>query len=68
MGYVVDNKPSVGAVFQTTSGYYGHVGVVTAVNSNGSIVIRDMNYNGMAFTVTEATIPAQYVGMYNYIH
>ncbi len=68
MGYVVNNTPSVGAVFQTTSGYYGHVGVVTAVNSNGSIVIRDMNYNGMAFTVTEATIPAQYVGMYNYIH
>ncbi|MBQ8992322.1 LysM peptidoglycan-binding domain-containing protein [Candidatus Saccharibacteria bacterium] len=68
MGYVVNNTPSVGAVFQTTSGYYGHVGVVTAVNSNGSIVIRDMNYNGMAFTVTEATIPAQYVSMYNYIH
>ena len=68
MGYVVNNTPSVGAVFQTTSGYYGHVGVVTAVNGNGSIVIRDMNYNGMAFTVTEATIPAQYVGMYNYIH
>lgn len=68
MGYAVDNKPSVGAVFQTTSGYYGHVGVVTAVNGDGSIVIRDMNYNGMAFTVTEATIPAQYVGMYNYIH
>lgn len=68
MGYVVNNTPSPGAVFQTTSGYYGHVGVVTAVNSNGSIVIRDMNYNGMAFVVTEATIPAQYVGMYNYIH
>ena len=68
MGYVVNNTPSVGAVFQTTSGYYGHVGVVTAVNKNGSIVIRDMNYNGMTFTVTEATIPAQYVGMYNYIH
>ena len=68
MGYVVNNTPSVGAVFQTTSGYYGHVGVVTAVNGDGSIVIRDMNYNYMAFTVTEATIPAQYVGMYTYIH
>ncbi|MBQ9029511.1 LysM peptidoglycan-binding domain-containing protein [Candidatus Saccharibacteria bacterium] len=68
MGYIVNNTPSVGAVFQTTSGYYGHVGVVTAVNGNGSITIREMNYNGLAFTVTEANIPAQYVGMYNYIH
>lgn len=68
MGYVVNNTPSVGAVFQTTSGYYGHVGVVTAVNGDGSIVVRDMNYNNMTFTVIESTIPAQYVGMYSYIH
>lgn len=68
MGYVVNNTPTVGSVFQTTSGYYGHVGVVTSVNSNGSITIREMNYSGLTFTVTEAIIPAQYVGMYNYIH
>ena len=68
MGYVVNSTPSAGAVFQTTSGYYGHVGVVTSVNSNGSITVREMNYNGLTFTVTESNIPAQYVGMYNYIH
>ncbi len=68
MGFAVNNTPSVGAVFQTTSGYYGHVGVVTAVNSDGSITVREMNYSGMAFTVTESNIPKQYVGMYNYIH
>ena len=68
MGYKVDNTPSVGAVFQTTSGYYGHVGVVTAVNSDGSITIREMNYNYMAYTVTEANISSAYVKMYNYIH
>lgn len=68
MGFKVDNTPSVGAVFQTTSGYYGHVGVVTAVNGDGSITVREMNYNYAAYTVTESTIPSQYVKMYNYIH
>ena len=68
MGFAVNNTPSVGAVFQTTSGYYGHVGVVTSVNKDGSITVREMNYSGMAFTVTESNIPKQYVGMYNYIH
>lgn len=68
MGFTVNNTPSVGAVFQTTSGYYGHVGVVTAVNKDGSITVREMNYSGMAFTVTESNIPKQYVSAYNYIH
>lgn len=68
MGFAVNNTPSVGAVFQTTSGYYGHVGIVTAVNGDGSITVREMNYSGMAFTVTESNIPKQYVSMYNYIH
>ena len=68
MGYTVNNTPAVGAVFQTTSGYYGHVGVVTSVNKDGSITVREMNYSGMAFTVTESNIPKQYVSMYNYIH
>lgn len=68
MGFAVNNTPSVGAVFQTTSGYYGHVGIVTAVNSDGSITVREMNYSNMAFIVTEANIPKQYVGMYSYIH
>lgn len=67
-GFKVDRTPSAGAVFQTTSGYYGHVGVVTAVNGDGSITVREMNYGYQAYVVTESTIPAQYVGMYNYIH
>ena len=67
-GFAVNNTPSVGAVFQTTSGYYGHVGIVTSVNKDGSITVREMNYGNMAFVVTESNIPKQYVGMYNYIH
>ncbi|MBQ3309314.1 LysM peptidoglycan-binding domain-containing protein [Candidatus Saccharibacteria bacterium] len=66
-GFAVDRNPSVNAVFQTTAGYYGHVGIVTGVNADGSITIREMNYAG-AYIVTEATVPASQVRNFNYIH
>ena len=67
-GYTVNRTPAYGAVFQTTAGYYGHVGIVTGVNSDGSITVREMNYNYRAYVVTEATIPANIVGNFYYIH
>ena len=67
-GFRVDRIPQVGAVFQTSVGYYGHVGVVIGINSDGSILVREMNYGGRAFVVTESTIPANQVGNFNYIH
>ena len=45
-GYTVNHTPSVGAIFQTKSGYYGHVGIVERVNSDGSIYVSEMNYKG----------------------
>ena len=45
-GLLVDGTPSVGAIFQTRAGYYGHVGIVEAVNSDGSILVSEMNYRG----------------------
>lgn len=45
-GYTVNYTPSVGAIFQTKAGYYGHVGVVERVNSDGSIYVSEMNYKG----------------------
>lgn len=66
-GYRVDQTPEVGAVFQTTAGWYGHVGYVTAVHDDGSITIQEMNYGG-AYRVTEAEVPASRVGSFNYIH
>lgn len=67
--YRVDHTPEVGAVIQTTEGsWYGHVGVVTAINSDGTITIREMNYLNRAFTVFESIIPANSVGRFNYIH
>lgn len=67
-GLVVDKNPSVGAVFQTAAGGVGHVGVVIGVNSDGSILVREMNYNYHAGVIFESTIPASYVKNFNYIH
>lgn len=67
-GYLVDRNPEVGAVFQTSVGYYGHVGYVTSINPDGSINVLEMNYNYRSYQVTSATIPANLVGSFNYIH
>ena len=45
-GLLVDHVPSVGAIFQTKSGYYGHVGIVERVNPDGSVFVSEMNYAG----------------------
>lgn len=45
-GYLVNTIPTVGAIFQTDSGPYGHVGIVERVNSDGSIYVSEMNYSG----------------------
>ena len=67
-GYVVNRTPSAGAIFQTSSGWYGHVGYVEAVNGDGSITVTEMNYNYSPYLVIRATIPASSVGNFNYIH
>lgn len=67
-GYTVNSTPKVGAVLQTSGGSYnGHVGVVEAINPNGSIVISEMNYIGN-YVVNLRTIPADAVSSFNYIH
>lgn len=66
-GYVVNRTPAAGAVFQSGSGWYGHVGYVEAVNEDGSIVVTEMNY-GIPYRVIRSTIPASAVGNFNYIH
>ena len=64
-GFVVNHTPSVGAIFQTTAGSYGHVGVVESVNPDGTITISEMNYSGWA-QINRRTISNP--GSYNYIH
>jgi surface antigen len=69
MGYRVDSVPEVGAIFQNGGGY-GHVGIVEAINSDGSIEVSEMNnYSGGGYNgINGRTIPAGQVGTFNYIH
>lgn len=68
-GFRVDHTPSVGAVFQTTAGYYGHVGIVIGINADGSLLVREMNLDNRGIgTLTEGVIPASSVSGFNYIH
>ncbi|WP_436877523.1 CHAP domain-containing protein [Mammaliicoccus sciuri] len=66
-GYTVNNNPSAGSVLQTTAGGYGHVAYVDKVNSDGSIQVSEMNYQGVG-VVSTRTISASAAGSYNYIH
>lgn len=48
-GFAVDGTPSVGAVMSWPAGMYGaswvgHVGVVAAVNEDGSVIVRHENW------------------------
>ena len=67
-GYSVNRTPSAGSIFQTSSGWYGHVGYVEAVNADGSITVTEMNYGYVPYRVIRSTIPAGSVGNFNYIH
>lgn len=66
-GYLVNNKPAVGAVMQNGGGY-GHVAIVESVNSDGSITISEMNYAGNFNRVTSRTVSAGEAAGFNYIH
>ena len=67
-GFKVNRIPQRGDVFQTASGWAGHVGIVQSVNPDGSIVISDMNGIAGWGRVGTTTVPASQVGQYMYIH
>ena len=67
-GYIVNHTPSVGAIMQSTYGYYGHVAYVERVNPDGSILISEMNYTYGPYKTDTRVIPASLVSSYNYIH
>lgn len=45
-GFQVGTSPRVGAIAVWTDGQFGHVGVVTAVDSSNRIRIKESNFNG----------------------
>lgn len=67
-GYAIDYRPEVGAIAQTDAGFYGHVAFVERVNSDGSILVSEMNWSAGPGIVTYRTIPAYEVYNYKYIH
>lgn len=67
-GYTVNNRPSAGAILQTTQGAFGHVAYVESVNSDGSVTVSEMNYGFGPGVVTSRTISASQAASYNYIH
>lgn len=67
-GYSVDHNPTVGSIMQNYEGPVGHVAYVERVNSDGSILISEMNYNTPPGTMDYRTIPASVASSYNYIH
>lgn len=67
-GYTVDHNPSAGSIMQTYEGPVGHVAYVERVNSDGSILVSEMNYSTPPGEVGYRTIPASVASSYNYIH
>lgn len=72
-GYAVNNTPSQGAIMQTGAGQngaygQGHVAVVEQVNSDGSIVVSEMNWDGGVGGQTTRTISAGSASQHNFIH
>lgn len=67
-GYLVDHRPSFGAIFQTDGGALGHVAFVEAVNPDtGAWTISEMNAVGFD-EVDQRTFPASAALFYNFIH
>lgn len=65
-GFRVDRTPEAGAVIQNGGGY-GHVGIVERVNSDGSILVSDMNFVGWNI-ISNRTLSAAQAASYTYIH
>jgi len=64
-GYQVNHTPEVGAIFQSSAGSYGHVGVVERKNADGSIVVSEMNWQGVG---KKSYRTVHNTSQYNYIH
>ncbi|MGW7975287.1 CHAP domain-containing protein [Staphylococcus xylosus] len=64
-GYQVNHTPEVGAIFQSNAGNYGHVGIVERKNSDGSILVSEMNWQGVG---QKSYRTVHNTGQYNYIH
>lgn len=67
-GYIVNDTPAAGAVFQTDEGPYGHVAYVIEVNQiSGDWKISEMNARGLNI-VSQRTFSKEAAKAYKFIH
>lgn len=68
-GYVVNHRPSSGAIMQTpySAGGLGHVAFVESVDPNGTWHISEMNVIGLD-KVDDKSLPLSVAARYNFIH
>lgn len=67
-GYSTGSTPAYGAVFVDYRGYYGHVGIVTGVNDDGTIQITDMNGHSGWGRVGTRTVEASEWGGWTFVY
>jgi surface antigen len=67
-GFLVNSTPAYGAVVQTRTSGWGHVGVVTRVVEGEYITIREMNWNFQSFRVFESEVNWEDAIRWRYIH
>ena len=67
-GFPVKRTPKAGTIFQTSAGYYGHVGYVESVNGDGTITVSDMNYAGRWGRVTTRKVSQSEWSRWNFIY
>lgn len=72
-GYSVSSSPSVGAILQANAWTnfawgMGHVAIVERINSDGSILVSEMNFGSGQGVKTFRTISASQVSGHNFIH
>lgn len=60
LGFKVNDTPAVHSVFSMPTSSVGHTGIVSAVKSDGSIVIEEYNWPGGHKYNTRTLTPAQY--------
>jgi LysM repeat protein len=66
-GAKTGKTPKAGSIIVTSESWYGHVGIVEKVHSNGNITIKEMNYKGFG-VVSKRTLSSKSRVIKGYIY